>query len=243
MLIRRSGPASSRSRLGGSAILCLLSALLAVCAGFALRGDDARQDSQQPIVLGHQIVVLLDVNPNQKKVLPVEQTLAEGVVKKLDQPGSVFSIITFGAQPPTLLTSRVRAEGAIAVIRDIRLGQPGQGYLSVRLYDALNLAFGQFTDDARPKSLLIIAEGNDYPHGKMFTQTVSKAQQLHVACSVAMVAEHTLYGSKSIQRYGFYLRRLAQKTHGRYVEVGDSQKKVPYSADRFSDSILGEYRR
>ncbi len=243
MLIRRNGLPSPRSRLARSVIVCLLSTLLAVCASFTLQGNGALQESQQPISLGHQIVMLLDVNPNQKKVMPVEQALAEGVVKKLSQPGSLFSIITFGTQPPTLLKSRVQADEAIAALRNVGLGQPSQEYLSAQLYDALNLAFGQFTDDARSKSILVITEGNDYPHGKTFKQSVSRAQHLQVACNVAMVAEHTFYGSKSIQRYGFYLRRLAGKTHGRYVEVGDSQKKVPHSTDQLSESILGQNRR
>lgn len=243
MSIRSRKPRAPRSRLARSAIVFVLSTLLAVCPVSPLQGNKAPQNKQNLSSSGHQLVVLLDVNPHQEKVLPFEQTLAEGVVKKLGQPGSVFSVITFDAQPPTLLKSRVQADEAIATLRNVSLGQPSQEFLSVQLYDALNLAFGEFTDDGRPRSLLVITEGNDYPHGRAFKQTVSKAQQLQVTCNVAMVAEHTLYGSKSIQRYGFYLRRLAGKTRGRYIEVGDSQKAVPNSADRLSRSILGEHRR
>jgi hypothetical protein len=82
----------------------------------------------------------------------------------------------------------------------------------VHLYEALNLAFGQFTDHARPKSLLVISEGNDYFPGKTFKQTASQAQQLRVTFDIALVADHTFYGSKGLQRFGFDLRRLAGKT-------------------------------
>jgi hypothetical protein len=187
-------------------------------------------------------VVLLDINPNQKKVLPVELALAEGVIQKLGQPGNTFSVITFGSRSPTLLKSGVQANEAVAAIRDIGLGQQSDEYLSVQLYEALDLAFRQFTDDVGPNSLLIITEGND-GRGKMFKQAVTRAQQLQVICNVAMVANHTLYGSKAIQRYGFYLRELVGKTHGRYIEVGDRPKKVPRSIDRLFESILGQYRR
>ena len=189
--------------------------------------------------------MLLDINPNQKKVLPVEMALAEGVIQKLGQPGNAFSVITFGSKSPILLKSGVQASEAVAAIRDIRIGQQSDEYLSVQLYDALNLAFGQFADDAGSNSLLIITEGND-GRGKLFKQAVTRARQLQVICNVAMVANHTLYGSKAIQRYGFYgfyLRELAGKTHGRYIEVGDRPKKVPRSIDRLSESILGQYRR
>lgn len=131
----------------------------------------------------------------------------------------------------------VQANEAIAAIRDVGLGKPTEGCLCVQLYDALNLAWHLFIDDARPKSLLAITEGIDYARGKTFKQAVSRAQQLQVSCDVALVADHPFQGSKSIQKYGFYLRRLAGKTHGRYIEVGREQIKVPRSVDRLTESI------
>jgi len=61
----------------------------------AASGDGEPQNSLRTSSLGHHLVVLLDINPNQKKVLLVEQTLAEGVIQKLSQPGNAFSVITF----------------------------------------------------------------------------------------------------------------------------------------------------
>jgi len=238
MSIKRRGPWSSKTRLAGLATSCVL--VLAFCADSPLLGENAPQN-QRSSSSGHQLVVVLDVNANQRKVLPVELSLAEGVIQKLDQLGSVFTLITFGSQPPALLKSGVHTDEAIAAIRDVSLEQTRADYLSVHLYDALNLAFVQFKDDARPKSILIITEGND-GRGKMFKQVLSRSKQLHVTCDVAMVAHHTFYGSKAIQRYGYYLRDLAGKTHGRYTEVGDRQKKVAGSVDRLSESILAQDR-
>jgi hypothetical protein len=213
--------------------------LLTVCAGSSLRANDAQRYNLQSALPGRELVVLIDVNPQQEKVLPVELDLAEGVVQKLRQPESTFTVITFGAEPPTLLKSRVHTDEVVTAIEAVRLGRPSDGYLSAQLYQALNLAFDQFTEDARPKSVLVITEGNDYPRGNALRQTVFRAQLSHVICNVAMVADHTLYGTKAIQRYGFYLRRLARKTHGRYVEVGGQEKNVPHSVDQLSESIRG----
>jgi hypothetical protein len=201
---------------------------------------DPPQANQQPASSGHQLVVLLDTNPHQKKVLRVELALAEGVIEKLGQPGSVFSVITFGSQSPVLMKSGIQADEAIVAIRDVALEQTREKNFSVHLYDALNLAFGQFTNDARTKSLLVISEGNDYFPGKTFSQTVFQARQLQVTFDIAMVADHTFYGTKGIQRYGFDLRRLAGKTHGQYIEVGGGPKKIHRSVDRLSESILGQ---
>ena len=186
----------------------------------------------------HELVVLVDIHPHQDKVLPVELALAEEVIHRLEQPGNMFSIIVFGSQTPVLVKSHVQAGEAITAIRTVTLEQTQETNFTVHLYGALNLAFDQFTDDARPKSLLVISEGNDDFVSKTFKQTASRAQQLRVACDVAMVADHPLRGSKSIQIYGFELRKLAGKTHGLYLEIGEQQKKLSRYADQVSENIL-----
>lgn len=238
MSIKRRAAESSKTPSARIALSCVL-VVFAVLASLTLLGGNALQN-QPPSSSGHQLVVLLDLNANQRKVLPVEQMLARGVIEELDRPVNVFSVITFGSEPPALLKSSVHADEAIAAVRDVRPEPTGTEHGSPHLYDALNLAFGQFTLDARAKSLLIITEGNDYARAKVFKHTVSRAQQLHASCDVALVADHTFYGSKAIQRYGFYLRELAGKTRAQYVEVGAWQKKVPPSVDRISKSILAQ---
>ena len=240
MSIKRRWAVSSKTRLAGLTISCVL-ALLAFCADSPLFGESVPQ-TQRPFSSGQQLVLLLDVNPNQRKVLPVELSLAEGVIQRLDRPGNVFSVITFGSQPPALLKSGVRADEALAAIPVVRVEQTTEKYFSVRFYEALNLAIDQFTDDARSRSLLVISEGNDYFPRKTFKETVARAQQLQVTCNAAMVAYHSFYGTKGVQRYGFDLRRFVRKTHGRYIEVGGRQKKVPPSVDRLSESTLAQDR-
>src|SRR6266849_3845575 len=61
-----------------------------------------------------------------------------------------------------------------------------------------------------------------------------------IPVSSTRIADHTFYGSKAIQRYGFYLRQLAGKTHGRYLEVGAHKKKLPRSVEQFSTDILNQ---
>jgi len=239
MSIKGSGADSAKVRAARAAVSCVLM-FFAFCADSPLLSENTPPE-QQPSSSGHELAVLLDVNGNQRKVLAVELSLAEGVIENLGQPGNMFSVITFGSQPPVLLKSRVHTDEALATIRNVSLEQTRPDYLSVRLYEALNLGFGQFTDDTRPKSLLIIAEGND-ASGKSFKPAVSRAKQLHITCNVALVADHTFYGSKAIQRYGFYLRELAAKTHGRYIEVGARQKKVSAAAARFANVILAQDR-
>src|SRR5450755_3657878 len=56
MSIRRRRPGSPESRLASSAIVLLLSALLAVCARLPLRGDSAPQNSLRTSSSSHHLV-------------------------------------------------------------------------------------------------------------------------------------------------------------------------------------------
>jgi len=206
--------------------------------GQATTADEPRRPTQDVPSAGYQVVILLDTNPHQKKVLSVERALAERIVQNLRQPGNMFSVITFGSSPPTLLKSGVSPDDAIVAIRSVTLEQTREKYFSVHFYGALTLALGEFADDTRPKSVLVISEGNDYFPRKTFKETVTKMQRQQIACDAAMVASHSFYGTKGIQMYGFDLRRFVGKTHGQYVEVGGNQKKVARSAERLSEGIL-----
>ena len=216
---------------------CVFWAATAVWGQLQLAGEKSSAKQQDPSS-GHQVVVLLDINPHQKKVLPVELALADGVIQRLDQPQNAFSVITFGSQTPTVLKSHATAAEAIAALQGVALEKTKDKYFSIHFYDALSLAIGQFIDDTRLQSLLVISEGNDYFPHKTFKETVALAQRLQSPCDVVMVADHTFYGTKGIQRYGFDLRRLAGKTHGQYIEVGSGSRKAPLSVERLSEGIL-----
>ena len=226
------------SMLVSSTIVCMFFAALAVWGQSAPAGEKSANSQQQSSASSHQLSILLDINPHQKNVLRVELALAEGIIQRLQQPGNTFSVVTFGSKTPRLLKSGVTADEAIAMIRGVTIEGTKEKYFTVHFYDGLSLALSQLIYDSRPKSLVVISEGYDYFPRKTFKETVARAQQLQAVCDVAMVSDHSFYGTKGMQRYGFDLRRLAGKTHGQYLEVGGQQKKVPRSVERLSESIL-----
>lgn len=222
-------------------LIVLLSFSLGASGQNSSPQDENTPQTEQHVPLPSlDLVVLVDIHPHQNKVLPVELSIAEEVLHKVEQPGNTFSLIVFGSQAPVLVKSTVPASDAISAIRNVTLEQTEEENFTVHLSSALNLALGQFKGDTGPKSLLVISEGNDDFTDKIFKQTVARARQIGVACHVVLVADHPLRGSKSIQIYGFNLRRLAGKTHGRYVEVLDQQKNLLRYARTLSDGILGQ---
>jgi hypothetical protein len=229
---------SSKTLLTRLAIFYLVPILAGASADSPHLANNTPEENLQPSSL--QVVVVLDINPNQRKVLSLESGLAAGVLGHLDQRDAAVSLITFGSGDPALRSANAKPSAAIEAIKRVGPEQSGERYFSIHLYKAMELALNQFTDDARPKSLLIIAEGREDFGGKAFKQIVSRARQLRVNCYVALVASHSLRGSKSILIYGFYLSELASKTHGRCIEVGDRQKKLPRLVERFSTDILNQ---
>ncbi len=227
---------SSRTLLTRLAIVCLVPILSGASADSQLADKNAAQGNQQPSSL--QVVILQDINPNQRKVFSLESDLAAGVLDHLDPRDAAVSLITFGSGDPTLRSANAKPSEAIDAIKSVNLEQSRERYFSIHLYKAMDLALNQFTDHARHKSLLIIAEGREDFGGKAFKQIVFRARQLRVNCYVALVASHSLRGSKSILIYGFYLSELARKTHGRCIEVGDHHKKLPQFVEQFSTAIL-----
>jgi len=226
------------SKLVGPAVVSIFASLLAVLGRSPMPGDQPSPMQERASSSHHQVVVLLDTNPHQKKVLSVELALAKGVIERVAQSGNAFSVITFSSQRPTLLKSDVAADEAITAIQDVTLEQTREKYFSVDFYDALRLAIDQFTDDdARSKSVLIISDAKDYFPRKTFKETVVRARQLQAACDIAIVADRSSYGGR-VQRYGYELWGLARKTHGQYIEVGGKQKKVARSVERLSEGIL-----
>ncbi len=238
MSIRRHGPILPKARFARWAI-CALPILVAGYADSPLLANNARQETQQTSAR-RQIVILLDINPNQQKVFALESDLAMGVLDHLDQRDAAVSVVTFGSGKPVLRSTNAKPSEAIDAIRSVIPEQSKERYASIHLYEAMNLALNQFTDDARSKSLLIIAEGREDFSRKEFKQIVFRARQLKLSCYVALVAGHSLRGSKSILMYGFYLSDLASKTHGQSIEVGDRRKKLPRSVERFSTDILNQ---
>jgi hypothetical protein len=229
---------SWKTLLSRLAIFCLVPILASVSADPRLQGSNVPQGNQQPSSL--QVVILLDINPNQRKVFSLESGLATGVLDHLDQRDAAVSLVTFGSGDPVLRSDNAKPSEAIDAIKSINLEQSGGRDFSVHLYKAMELALSQFTNDARPKSLLAIVEGREDFGGKAFKQIVSRARQLNVNCYVALIASHSLRGSKSILVYGFYLSDLASKTHGRSIEVGDRRNKLPRFVERFSTDILNQ---
>ncbi len=82
--------------------------------------------------------------------------------------------------------------------------------------------------------LIVIAEGNDYGSTMGFKELRALVEARYVTCLVALVDDHPTRGSKSILRYGWSLRDLANDTAGTFVE---NSKNVGRTATRLGEMV------
>lgn len=88
---------SSKTLLTRLASFCLVPILASGSADLQPLSNNSPEESQPPASL--QVVILLDINPNQRKVFSLESGLATGVLNHLDQRDATVSLITFGNGP------------------------------------------------------------------------------------------------------------------------------------------------
>lgn len=186
-----------------------------------------------------ELVLLVDINADQEKVFAVEQSLALDIVQRLGEEGFSFSLVSFGADGSRPMESGVGTDTTLQAIRDLSL-EPGdkKEVLPTRLFEALIAGQAIFSHSASERAVLVISGGGDDLDGKRFKQIKSSLRTQKIACHVAIVSWHPLYGAKGMQVRGFYLHDLARSTHAKYVELGRNHKKVEAAVERLVERIL-----
>lgn len=173
----------------------------------------------------------------QNSVLPVEVSLFQRIVQKLDHQRVSFSVVLFGSNVLILPTAKTIGEIQSSLKTVATEERESGSCLSCSLYEAIRLGMAQFADCDCSKSLVVISEGNDSVGRKEFNETAGRLGEQGVVLNVAIVARHPLYGSKGIQMYGYSLRNLARRTRGKYVELGN-QKAVDSAVLKLTRRVL-----
>jgi hypothetical protein len=178
------------------------------------------------------IAIVMDAGPDQTKVLPKEKDLAVVLVNKLSCSNTSFTVVRAGTSPETQATTLDRPV-AIEHIRDIT-GDRGEK-TNVPIYDAIGSAIRQISLTPGLHVVVFIGEGNDGGSRLRYAELRNFAESNQIAFFAALVADHSLHGSKSILRYGWYLRELTSDAAGIFLE----NQKTPKAAQRLSESIRG----
>jgi|GEM_PF-3254441 len=182
-----------------------------------------------------QIVLLLDSNSHQRKVLPLEQQTAVELVSEFEKRKAQALVMSYGAEIHSsgeLTADWVSLKGFTDSVR-VEVDKHNE---TVLLYDAMKRALEKLGDGPGTKAVVIFAEGNDHGSSIGWASLARLAQRGHIACYVVMFADHSFYG-REVRHYGYYLVELAPKTGGRLWEAGDNPRKAREAAQQLISAL------
>ena len=178
------------------------------------------------------IAIVIDAGPDQAKVLSKEKELAVALINRLSDASTSFTVAGAGISSRTQAATLDRSV-AIEHIHEIA-GENGEK-TNVPIYDAIGSAIRQISLRPGLRAVIFIGEGNDGGSKMRYAELRSLAESNQIAFFAALVADHSLRGTKSILRYGWNLRDLSSDTTGTFLE----NQKTPRATRRLSETVLG----
>jgi len=182
-----------------------------------------------------QIVLLIDSNFHQRKVLALEQQTLVELLSEFERGKVQALVMSYGAEIHSSgeltddLGSLKNFTGSLRTETDERNE-------TVLLFDAMKRAFETLSDGPGTKAVVVFAEGNDHGSSIGWKSLTRFAHHAHVACYVVLFADHSFYG-REVRHYGYYLVELAPKTGGRLWEVGDNPRKARETAQQITEVV------
>lgn len=177
------------------------------------------------------IAIVMDRGPDQKSALSREKELAIALINEFSDGGTTFTIATAGT--PSSLEVTLNQPIAIERIRNIAVATGMKA--NVPIYDPIGAAIRHISRSPGLRIVIFIGEGNDGGSRMRYLELRSLAESNQVAFFAALVADHSLRGTKGILRYGWQLRELSSETAGAFLE----NDRTPEAIRRLSENIRG----
>jgi VWFA-related protein len=209
-------------------------------------------ESNQPLTLG----ILIDTSPSQMHVLPIEQQSCTEFLHSVLRPKDLAFLINFDADidldqdftsnPSQLAHALDKLEingGASGG------GLPGMGGgpvpnahpRSTALYDAIFLAADEkLKNEVGRKAMIVFTDGEDEGSHLRIKDAIEAAQKADTICYVILIADRGFYGGLGYSGDAS-MKKLAEETGGRVIEVGNKQDKLRQAFDQIQNELRSQY--
>jgi hypothetical protein len=177
------------------------------------------------------VAIVMDAGPDQSNVLSKEKELAVALINEMSDSGTSFTIASAGVLPKVQVPTPERSI-AMGHIRDIT-ADSGSRKTNIPIYDAIGLTIQKVSVTPGLRIVIFIGEGNDGASKLRYAELRNLAESNQIAFLAALVADHSLRGTKSILRYGRNLQELTSDTAGIFLE----NQKTPKAVGRLTESI------
>jgi VWFA-related protein len=205
------------------------------------------QEKNLPLTIG----ILLDTSGSQQNVLPLEQQSGATFLKSVLTSKDEAFLISFDVNVD-LLSDYTNSAREIQRSIDKATINTGAGSGSVTgngqprgtlLYDAVYLAaHDKLRPEAGRKILVLLTDGGDQGSQETLKTATEAAQKANAIVYVILIADRGFYSGFHMGYSGdMDMRKLAEDTGGRVIDVGNNGKKLEEAFDQIQDELRTQY--
>src|SRR5579862_3103989 len=207
-------------------------------------------ESHEPLTLG----IMIDTSASQTRVLDLEQQACAEFLRAVLNPKDLAFVINFDVDVDLDqdFTNNVhdltRALNKVQINAGMGGGPPGLGGGPIPttprgtlLYDAVYLGANEkLKNEVGRKAMIIFTDGEDQGSRLRIQDAIEAAQKADTICYVILIADRGFYGG-----FGYSgdadMRKLAEATGGRVIEVGNKQDKLRDAFDQIQKELRSQY--
>ena len=207
-------------------------------------------ESNQPLTLG----IMIDTSASQTRVLDIEQQSCAEFLHSVLRDKDMAFVINFDVDVDldqdftNNIRDLTRALNKMQINAGVGGGPPGLGGGPVPttprgtlLYDAIYLgADEKLKSEVGRKAMIIFTDGEDQGSRLRVQDAIEAAQKADTICYVILIADRGFYGG-----FGYTgdsdMRKLAEATGGRVIEVGNKQEKLKQAFEQIQSELRSQY--
>jgi VWFA-related protein len=214
-------------------------------------------ETDQPLTLG----ILLDTSGSQQNVLPLEQETGSAFLHRVLRSKDEAFLVSFDVDVDLLQDFTNSASELSRAMNKAEIntaggngagGVPGIGQGPVPthgtpkgtlLYDAVVLAANEkMRVENERKAMILLTDGGDQGSHYKLQDAIAAAQKANSIIYVLLIADRGFYGGMSFGYNGpMEMKRLAEQTGGRMIDVGNNGPKLEAAFKQIEDELRTQY--
>ncbi|HEX3436807.1 MAG TPA: VWA domain-containing protein [Pseudacidobacterium sp.] len=214
-------------------------------------------EADLPLTLG----ILLDTSGSQQNVLPMEQQTGSAFVKRILRSKDEAFLVSFDVQVSLMqdFTSNPRLIEKAMDQAEINTGGGGgasgipgigQGPIPVHgdpkgtlLYDAVyEVSNDKMRSETGRKALILLTDGEDQGSTHKIADAIEAAQKSNTIIYALLIADRGFYYGYNMGYSGASaLKKMADETGGRMIDVGNNGKKMEAAFQQIEDELRTQY--
>jgi VWFA-related protein len=205
-------------------------------------------ETNLPLTLG----MLLDTSGSMHAVLPAEKEVGAAFIREVLREKDLAFLINFDVNVELMKDMTSSSREIARAMQDAKIntgggggsGIPGIGQGPVpiarqrgtALYDAVYLASREkLANEVGRKAMIILTDGYDTGSRVNLRDAIEAAQRADAMCYVLLVSD------PQFPRNDGDMKKLAEETGGRVIDVGHRADKMKEAFDRISEELRSQY--